>query len=60
MKDRRQPMNITEEMHRYLHSTTKALKRLSFQQKGEGKPNKTEQQKELARSYECKKKKEDL
>lgn len=60
LKDRRQPMNITEEMHRYLHSTTKALKRLSFQQKGEGKPNKTEQQKEPARSYECKKKKEDL
>lgn len=53
-------MNITEEMHSYLHSTTKALKQLSFQQKGEGKPNKTEQQEEPARSYERKKKKEDL
>lgn len=60
LKDRRQPMDTTEEMLRYLHSITKALKQLSFQQKGEGKPNKTEQQKEPASSYDCKKKKEDV
>lgn len=53
-------MNITEEMHSCMHSTSKALKQLSFQQKGEGKPNKREQQEEPARSYERKKKKEDL
>lgn len=60
MKDRRQPMNTTEEMLRYLHSITKVLKQLSFQQQSKEKPNKTEQQKEPASSYEPKRKKEDL